>query len=439
MLNTELTDETAKRTEEIQDIIDKMPTSFGVYVTYIILFVVGLLLFFGWIVRYPDVVTGVFTVNTETASIKLISASNGKLKLNDIKSQQEVKENQILAWIDNSANPADIQWVKNTVQTIDLQTDDASNIYKVLPRNKPLGELTAAYTEFLQALKSLGDFQSNKLIQKQISTVNELLAQEANSLRVIQQQKENSLNTVSIGDKFYSRDSILYSNKVLSASEFDHSKLAKITTNNQHQEILKELSATYEKISGTKQTVKELEIQKIETERAAILRLTTAKNTIFAQIKDWENRYLLKSPFAGRIQFLRFWNNDEFVQSGEALFTIVPHNTKMIGQVILPSKGAGKVKVGQEVIIKLDNYPYMEYGSVRGFVSDISLTTNTQATTTGAIETYLVSVKLPSKLKTNYGSILDFKNEIKGSAEIITKDRRFIERFFENLKYGASK
>ncbi|MGE8241716.1 MAG: HlyD family secretion protein, partial [Sphingobacterium sp.] len=85
--------------------------------------------------------------------------------------------------------------------------------------------------------------------------------------------------------------------------------------------------------------------------------------------------------------------------------------------------------------IKLDNYPFNEYGSLHGLVKEISLVTNTQETNQGNIENYLVQVELPNGLKTNYGQQLPFKFELKGSAEIITKDRRLIERVFDNLKY----
>ena len=97
--------------------------------------------------------------------------------------------------------------------------------------------------------------------------------------------------------------------------------------------------------------------------------------------------------------------------------------------------GAGKVKAQQEVIIKLDDFPYLEYGSVNGVVEDVSLTTNTEKTQQGNIETYLVTVKFDKGLKTNYGKEIAFKQESKGIAEIVTNDRRLIHRFFDNLRY----
>ena len=114
----------------------------------------------------------------------------------------------------------------------------------------------------------------------------------------------------------------------------------------------------------------------------------------------------------------------------EEVFSIVPFQEDIIGQVLLPASGAGKVDVGNDVIIKLDNYPYIEFGSIKGKVKSISLVTKKLKT-----ETYLVIVSLPDGLTTNYGESLYFKYEIKGTAEIVVKKRRLIERLFDNLKY----
>ena len=53
-----------ERTEEVRDIIDRMPTKFGFWVTGIVVFIFLLLMLFGWVIRYPDIVKGQLTVNT---------------------------------------------------------------------------------------------------------------------------------------------------------------------------------------------------------------------------------------------------------------------------------------------------------------------------------------------------------------------------------------
>nr|WP_302850453.1 HlyD family efflux transporter periplasmic adaptor subunit [Pedobacter mucosus] len=156
-------------------------------------------------------------------------------------------------------------------------------------------------------------------------------------------------------------------------------------------------------------------------------------------MKSWEQKYVFRASFDGNVQFLKFYSENQFVQSGESVFTIVPKFKNAFGQVILSARGSGKIKLGQEVIIKLDNYPYIEYGSIKGQVKSVSLTTNITKTDKSAIDTYMVLVDFPNQLRTNYGLYLDFKAEAKGSAEIITNDRRLIERLFDNLKYIMKK
>jgi energy-coupling factor transporter ATP-binding protein EcfA2 len=184
----------------------------------------------------------------------------------------------------------------------------------------------------------------------------------------------------------------------------------------------------------TQSSITQTRVQKSEKLNELKIALLASYNDFMDNIALWEERYLFKSPFDGQVQFLRFWTNGQFVQAGESVFTIVPKADEPYGQILLPAVGAGKVKPDQEAIIKLNDFPYNEYGSVTGIVSGISLTTNTEKTGEGSIEAYLVTVKFPKGLTTNYGKPLAFKHEAKGTAEIITKDRRLIERLFDNLK-----
>ena len=46
---------------------------------------------------------------------------------------------------------------------------------------------------------------------------------------------------------------------------------------------------------------------------------------------------------------------------------------------------------------------------------------------------YEILVQLPASLKTSYNKELPAKAILKGSAKIITKDKRLLERFFEKI------
>ena len=120
-------------------------------------------------------------------------------------------------------------------------------------------------------------------------------------------------------------------------------------------------------------------------------------------------------------------NENQNITVGDKVFSVIPENeSTMVGRIIMPMQGSGKVKTGQKVNIKFYNFPYMEYGMVIGKVKSISLISSES--------NYIVEIDFPNGLKTNYGKVLLFSQEMKGSAEIITKDIRLLERFFNPIR-----
>lgn len=427
------------KTEEVQDIIERMPINFGKIVSVIAAIIFLLILLFGWLVRYPDIVTGDVTVNAVHVPIKLVSLKAGKLKLATIYSHDSVMENQIIAHIESATDFESALAIKKLISGITLPLSHAAAVYEALPKEAALGELSIGYFAFLNAVKQLADYQTNQLYVKQERALQELLVQQNSVLEASHIKAGIGAQNQRLYDNFYHRDSILFSKKVLSAGDFDRTKINHIGAQDVYQNTLREIATSKEQIARTNSQLQEISIQKTEKEQQLNLELFTGYNALLDLLRNWEQQYVFTTPIAGKVQFLKFWENNQFVQSGEEVFTILPHQEKVLGQVTLPAQGAGKVAIGQEVIVKLEDYPYMEYGSITARVKSISLTTKAVQTEVGEIQHYLVVLDFPRELQTNYGATLDFKYEIKGTAEIITKDRRLIERFFDNLKYIAEK
>ncbi|MEO1624037.1 MAG: HlyD family efflux transporter periplasmic adaptor subunit, partial [Bacteroidota bacterium] len=132
----------------------------------------------------------------------------------------------------------------------------------------------------------------------------------------------------------------------------------------------------------------------------------------------------------GMVSFPEIGRKVRFVKEGEEVMAIVPERADdIVGKVRLPIPGSGKVRTGQKVIIKFDSYPYQEYGILVGYVEDKSLLPKGNE--------YLVVVSLDAlqggKILTSHSEQLDFDQEMQGMAEIVTEDRRFIERIFEKF------
>jgi multidrug efflux pump subunit AcrA (membrane-fusion protein) len=428
-----------QRTEEVRHIIERMPKRFGHSVTLIVLILFITLTVFGWIIRYPDLVTGQVTVNSSATPLKLIANTNGKIKLRSIHTLDIVREGQILAYIENPTNPTNVIFIDSLLQQFNPADPQIIELLDQIPNHLSLGELNGKYYSFVSSLQELFNYSRDKMLAKQEANYARLLNEQNSSILILKKRIEMANSSKAFAHKFYTRDSMLFRRKVISESELDKSEINYLASKDALENMINNSINAEQSAQQTKSKLQELSIQKPEKKKELILAVVSSYNDLTDNIKLWEQKYVFRSPFAGKVQFLKFYTENQFVQAGEQVFTVVPKEAKAFGQVILPAKGSGKIKIGQEVIVKLDNFPFQEYGSVTGKVKSISLTTNITKTDKNDIETYMVIIDFPNQLKTNYGSKLDFKAESKGSAEIITNDRHLIERLFDNLKYAVTK
>ena len=80
------------------------------------------------------------------------------------------------------------------------------------------------------------------------------------------------------------------------------------------------------------------------------------------------------APRAGRVASVRV-DEGEWVQPGDALLDIVPDDYQLEGRLFASSRAMGSIRVGQDVRIYLDAFPFERYGAQAGRVLAVSETT----------------------------------------------------------------
>jgi multidrug resistance efflux pump len=420
----------SERSEEVQHILERMPTKFGLVVSILTISLFAMLIIFGFTVKYPDIVTGNITINAEHPPIKMIAFNAGKIRLLK-KSQQTVKAGELLGYIDNPANYNDVGSLKTALKSFRiLQPSDS-----LLHTDWVLGELTPKYFQLISAIQNYRTFYSANIFTKQAEDLEISIAQGRQSLQQLQQQFELIKTNIALTFKSFQRDSTLFKGKVESEAEFERSRMNFYNIKKSYHDELNAIYSQKQQLADNANKIQQIGIQKNDKEQQVRTALASAYNDLLEEIAAWQQKFEFISPANGSVQFLDFWRENQFVSQGQEIFSVISKENKPSGELILPSSGAGKVKIGQEVIIKLENYPYQQYGTIKGKVESISLTTNQSRDKNNAfINNYLITVTLPNSLKTNFGSALDFKSELRGSADIITEDRRFVGRLFDNLK-----
>ncbi|MEX6686683.1 HlyD family efflux transporter periplasmic adaptor subunit [Danxiaibacter flavus] len=425
------------RSEEVTHILERMPNRFGTVICVIVFVLVSAMLFFGWIIKYPDVLRGEVTINNLSAPVKLVSNSEGRLSLLT-DTGKYVNESDYIAVIKNPAGIIDVLHVDSLVKNVDIRKL-AYNVHRhYFPETVSIGEINQPYFDFLTSLYQYLDYYHEKPFEIQRSILQKQSLSQQSLLRNAHNNYKTEHEKYKLSQGFYYRDSILFHQKVISADEFEKNKLALENGKQQYEALERDITSSKYQIEETNSKIQQLNVQQIEKEHNLEIILYNAYYRLVDAIRQWEHKYVFVAPFAGKVEFLNFWKNNDYIEKGTETFSIIPETSALRGQVHLPTSGAGKIKVGQDVIVKLDDYPYIQFGSIQGRVQGISLIANQQMNVNNQrVTNYLVTISFPNSLKTNYGSLLKFRSEARGTAEIITEKRRLIERIFDNLKYSV--
>lgn len=87
--------------------------------------------------------------------------------------------------------------------------------------------------------------------------------------------------------------------------------------------------------------------------------------------KSMDSRYI-KSLTAGYVADLADGLEGQVVSAGNRLMTVVPDNMEMEVQCYVANRDIADIHVGNPVVIKLNAYPYSEYGTLNGKITYIS-------------------------------------------------------------------
>lgn len=416
------------RSEEVQDIIERMPTRWCAWVALIVSILMSMLIGLSFLISYPDTVDGEVSITGANAPLRLVSRSNGRLHLLK-EPNQTISQNATIAYIESGASYNDVQLLKAYLERSP----------KTLPSNLKLGELGGSYNSYLIAvehwerlMKSDRYKTMRKSIEAQIESNKDVVQQLSNSLGF----KEKLLYNL---QKAMERDSILASKKVISKSELEQTQNSLLTQGEAEASLRNSQLMKQAEIKTSQIEIARSHIEEDEQLEAAYIDMMAKRNLLQTELRLWEEKYVIKAPTNGKLDYLGFWRENLMVKEGVELFTILPQHGEIMGEAYIPAIGAGKVKVGQLVNVKLNDYPYDEFGLLCGKVVSISPLMNKVQMNNAVVETYLVRIAFPQGATTNFDHKLSLNFESKGTAEIVTKPKRLIERLFDSLKAKSTK
>ncbi len=421
------------KSEQVQDIIDRMPTGWTVWVFSILSVLIIVVCILSFVIRYPDTVDGEVTITSSTAPVRLVALSSGRLHL--IKATNEmVDKGTLLAYIESGVDLEAYHYLNK------LSAKGITDSLPAVPSHLNFGELGNSLNAYFQGLNRWLILKHSQQYKLQRQTLQEQIKTSRVTQKHIQEVLKLKEKVQANVREQFKKDSILYTKgELISQVDYQNKENTYLSAQESLLKLRQSLQKTVDAIHQAEIQLTRLKVEEEDKLREVYTVLQSQFNNLNNALRVWEERYVFKAPISGVLDYLGFWKEDFMIKSGTEVFSIIPQKGAFRGEAIIPSIGAGKIHIGQDVNIKLNDFPYDEYGLIKGKVVSMSKLTNKLETPRGAIDAYRVIIDLPNGIKTNFDTELTLGVEAKGRAEIITKPKRLISRLFDNLKAKGSK
>ena len=415
------------RSEELHEVMGKIPPWILRWGITVLLCIIIVLFTGSFFFKYPDVITApvVLTGSIPPANIIAFSSGNLNILIND---NQDIKAGDYLGVIYNSARTEDILYLKEYLSHLDVEQDSTISMPE---KNLQVGNLQSQYSSFYATLFSYNEYMRLQYYPQKIEMTKERIVLYEKQYQSLLHQQKIVYEQNALTDNSHTRSIELYEKGGISGKEMDESKSRQLQSQLSEENMLNQINNMQIQMTQLKESLMDMEYQHTEKTKDFRSQLRSMILQIKSDIQSWEMNYVLISPIDGKITFTRYWVSNQNVRSGEDIFTVIPTSEfQIIGKASLPIARSGKVKIGQSVNIRLDNFPDNEFGMLKGVVNNVSLV----PATAGESNYYVVEVELPHVLKTNYGKDLPHLSNMQGTADIITENISLLERFIMPIK-----
>ncbi|GAB2558307.1 HlyD family efflux transporter periplasmic adaptor subunit [Spirosoma areae] len=412
--------------DELLDIVSEPPTWIMRGGAGVITGILGLFLLGTWVIKYPEVLTGNAVITTRIQPIRVMAPMGGRMTSLLAKDEMLVKKGAVLAETENTTQLQNIPAIRKLIaQTRAFLANPQRTIF--FPGTQfSWGDLQNDFNAIRQNYLDVKRLQSDNLQAYRIKNRQHQADELRQMIAVNEHQKQLNEEAFQNTEERFQGDEKLFKEGVFSKFDYLASKNKRLEKQREREDFQKEILSNHLKLNEIEREVQEIGYVCTEKKRLCLDNIERSLYTLENSLRHWQQNYLITAPADGRLVFLKSLTENQYLKAADTLFALMPVDETLMASVEIPVRGMGKARVGQKVIIKLDDYPYQEFGMLEGNVVSLepSLT----------IHTYRVMVSLPNGLTSTYHQKFRFKSEMAGTAQIVTTDLRLIEHAFYGLR-----
>lgn len=412
--------------EQIQTILGRTPGWFLRWgIIFMALIFIGLFAI-GHFIQYPDQVMAEAIFINENPPVRIVSQRSGKITNLLVKQNQSIQKDSIIAVIENPAHLQDVQILKQWVH----QVNHSRVIPAHFPKNLQLGSLQASYANLYGTFQAYHQYERLNDASQQLQR---LLKEQTDLQALAQQQIREEIaarQTDSVALLVLNRVKALHQEGVTSSEAFEQQQL--------------DYYKDHQRYEATQLNRKQTQIQLDRIERMILSLRQGRTNLLFdlsnnllqttsalvGQIDEWEQQFMIRAPVSGLINLTSLRQEKQYVTEGMELMAIIPEEVPTISaQLYIPTEFAGKVNLGQSVFLRVNGFPYREYGEVVGQLISINKIPEIK----NQVSVYQGLVQIPTPVQSTIGRNIPIQSEMSGTGLIMIAPRSFNERILEGI------
>lgn len=410
------------RSEEVQDILSKVPHWMIRWGNSVFLLLICMILFLAWLIKYPEVIIGEARITTEIPPYYIVNRVSGNIE--KLTKDTLVEQGEFLIEIQSNTDLTNINQLKKELGKAEkiIKNDNA---YQTLNADIQVGDAQNVYAQLISSITEYQNFLSDSYYSSKIATLRNQIGNHNQFDSIYNQEQAISKEDLRLAKEKLNMHKELYKEKLISRNEL-------IQVEQSYQQFLKSYesskrSAVQNEITVTdyERQIRDLRFEQQNKQKQLERQVSSTIINLRSLIEKWNERYVLEAPVTGRVSFFQRLQEGEFVAVNDTIMAIVPPQNKYLTEVYIPAINFGKVEVGQQVQIELLNYPQQEFGYLSGEIKKISAVPRRFS--------YFAIVELNNGLISNYGKEFEYNPNMTGSARIITKDVTILQRILHRL------
>jgi len=415
-----------EHSEEVQEIISSVPNwliRWGISLFFLLLL---LLLVFAYFLKSPDIVPAKLRIDNLNPPQEVLARREGRLVRLFVKDGQLVRKGQILGFMESNAEHDEVLELSRSIDELseNIHKKDYASIRGInFNSNSHYGELQTVLQDFYLSFLKFNAYSPTGIYYQKEHVIKE----EIQSLEMLEEQlviQENiNKKELAISREEFMTNEKLALNNVISPHEFRQQERKYLTSQ-------LPLHGTRTALINNRisQTQKRKELMEIEHElNEEHLRFEAEIQRFKSEIDNWKRDNILIAEKDGVIMFHELIREGQWVKVNTPVMYINEFSNKSdpYGELRLSQNSFGKIKEGQEVLIRLNAYPAQEFGLLKGRITFISNAISGDTT-------YLAIVTIPEK--TTYNKTINLKVGLVAHAEVITANKSVLSRLFETLQ-----